>query len=147
MGVTKALFYTDKYYFLDNFSAFSIIWKGKIWPTVEHAYQAEKFTNKKIRKRILEARSPLESKNIAHEEEVLPFVRENWESCKVEVMRQLLRSKIEQHPYIQRKLLETENLLLVENSPTDSFWGRGKNWKGKNTLGKLWMELREECKK
>jgi ribA/ribD-fused uncharacterized protein len=59
-------------------------------------------------------------------------------------MTVIVRAKHDQHEYIQRKLLETGNAELIENSPTDSFWGRGPDWKGRNELGKIWMRLRQE---
>jgi predicted NAD-dependent protein-ADP-ribosyltransferase YbiA (DUF1768 family) len=35
-------------------------------------------------------------------------------------------------------------LELIEDSPVDSFWGRGPDHKGKNHLGKLWMKIQKE---
>ena len=43
-------------------------------------------------------------------------------------------------------LLDTKDAELVENSPIDSYWGRGKDWNGENKLGKMLMKLREEIK-
>ena len=40
-------FYMGKYDVLDNFSALSVYSNGFLWPTLEHAYQAEKFTDSK----------------------------------------------------------------------------------------------------
>ena len=62
-------------------------------------------------------------------------------------MEELLRLKVEQNPYVKQKLLQTEEYLIVEDSPKDSFWGWGPNRDGENNLGKLWMKLREEIKK
>ena len=42
-----------------------------------------------------------------------------------------------QHPYVKKKLIETGNYILVEDSPTDSFWGCGPNRDGTNMLGVL----------
>ena len=44
-----------------------------------------------------------------------------------------------------RALLEsTGSKLLVENSPKDSYWGCGADGKGKNMLGQVLMEIREQ---
>jgi predicted NAD-dependent protein-ADP-ribosyltransferase YbiA (DUF1768 family) len=48
--------------------------------------------------------------------------------------------------YVQKKILETGDRELVENSPRDSFWGWGLNKDGENHLGKIWIKLREELK-
>ena len=61
-------------------------------------------------------------------------------------MEDICRYKLEQHPYIQKKLLETGDLLIVEDLPKDSFWGWGPNRDGENQLGKIWMRLRDELK-
>mgnify|MGYP002520092451 CR=1 FL=1 len=59
-------------------------------------------------------------------------------------MEDLLRLKLEQNPYVKKKLLQTGDYLIVEDSPKDDFWGWGPNRDGNNQLGKLWMKLREE---
>jgi predicted NAD-dependent protein-ADP-ribosyltransferase YbiA (DUF1768 family) len=61
-------------------------------------------------------------------------------------MRHILRLKVAQHEYVKRKLLETGNRRLIEDSWRDDYWGWGPNKDGQNVLGKLWMELREELK-
>ena len=43
-----------------------------------------------------------------------------------------------------KKLLETKDYPIVEDSPKDDYWGWGSDRNGENNLGKLWMELREE---
>ncbi len=62
-------------------------------------------------------------------------------------MEQLLRLKLEQNPYVKRKLLQTKNYMICEDSPKDAFWGIGPNRDGQNQLGKLWMKLRDELMK
>lgn len=138
----RILFYEGRWYFLSNFSSFAVEWRGEVWMTVEHAYQATKFTDETIRERIRCARSAHDSKKIAHEHQV--SVRPDWRAVKLLVMESILRAKHAQHPYVQRKLLETEPAEIVEDSPTDSFWGRGPDGKGENHLGRLWMKLRDE---
>lgn len=61
-------------------------------------------------------------------------------------MEELLRAKLEQNPYVKKKLLETKDYMIVEDSPKDSFWGWGNNRDGVNNLGKLWMKLRAEIR-
>ena len=61
-------------------------------------------------------------------------------------MEKILRCKIEQNPYVLKKLLETKDYAIVEDSPKDSYWGWGINRDGENQLGKIWMKLREEYK-
>ena len=72
--------------------------------------------------------------------------RPDWNEVKLGIMEELLRLKIEQNPYVKKKLLQTEDYLIVEDSPKDAFWGWGPNRDGENQLGKLWMKLRDEIK-
>lgn len=139
-------FYPREFYPCDNFSAFQVEYGGVIWPTSEHLYQAAHFfeTDPYLIDQILHARSPHEAYQIANAHADQEF--ENWDDIKVDVMEAICRLKLEQHPYVRQKLLETGDLLIVEDSPKDAFWGWGPNKDGRNELGKIWMRLREELR-
>lgn len=139
----KVLFYEGKYYMFSNFSSFAVGWKGVLMMTSEHAYQSEKFLDHpEIYELIVNARSAHDAKQIAKEHKHLR--RSDWDKVKLEIMEKIVRAKHAQHPFIQKRLLETEEMLMVENSPKDSFWGRGPDWEGENHLGKIWMKIRQE---
>lgn len=139
-------FYTREFFCLDNFSAFIFEYEGRRYPTVEHAYQAYKFltTDMDIFTEVLESNSPGVAKAIAHKH--LDLVRSDWEEIKVPLMESLLRAKMEQNPYVKKKLLETKDVTICEDSPDDYFWGIGRDGSGENTLGKLWMKIREDIR-
>jgi predicted NAD-dependent protein-ADP-ribosyltransferase YbiA (DUF1768 family) len=61
-------------------------------------------------------------------------------------MERILRAKLDQHPHIKKKLIETGNRDIIEASKDDEFWGWGPNKTGQNNHGKIWMKLREELK-
>ncbi len=138
----RVLFYEGKWYFFSNFSSFSVVWRDTQWMTSEHAYQAAKFDDQNITTKVRDALSAHDSKKIAraHSGEVM----KNWNEIKLEITEEIIRAKLEQHPYIRQKLLETGNAEIVEDSHSDSFWGRGEDWRGRNHLGKIWMKLRSE---
>lgn len=137
-------FYEKEYYMLSNFSAFAISWNGKLYATSEHIYQAEKFEDETIREMIRESLSPYDTKRIAHTHK--QHYKENWEGTKRAVMKRILQEKVKQHSYIKEKLLLSGTREIIEDSPSDSFWGSRSDGKGENTLGKLWMEIREELR-
>lgn len=142
---TQVFFYEQDFYVLSNFSAFNLKWKQFTYPTSEHAYQCEKFdqgdgSSSLLRSDIRNAPSAHEAFKIAEQHRTAR--RPDWDAVKVDVMRNILRAKAEQHEYVRRKLLQTGDRELVENSWRDSFWGWGPNRDGQNTLGKLWMEIR-----
>lgn len=138
------LFYEGEHYMFSNFSAFAIKKDGEFWMTAEHLYQAEKFTDRRFRNEIQWATSAHAAKMMARIHPELK--RPDWDEQKLSVMERILRLKIDQHPYVRQKLIETGDCTMVEDSPKDSFWGRGEDWKGKNHLGRLWMKIREEIR-
>jgi ribA/ribD-fused uncharacterized protein len=138
-------FYTPKFYVLNNFSAHAIEFRGKLYPTCEHAYQALKCTDSAGQEAIRNARSPLQAKILANET-YRTAKDPNWDSKKVAVVEEILRTKLAQHSEARDALRESGNDEIVEDSPTDYFWGEGADGSGQNVLGKLWMKLRNESK-
>jgi putative DNA methylase len=80
-----------------------------------------------------------------------PYRRESrpdWDEVRVQVMRWCLRVKLAQNPRFGELLRKTGDRPIVEESARDAFWGalpRGEETlTGRNILGRLLMELREE---
>lgn len=142
----QVFFYEQEFYVLSNFSAFDVIWKGNRFRTSEAAYHWEKFPSyPDIQFKILDARSAHQALKIA--EAFKDNRRSDWDAVKVAIMKEILREKVLQHDYVRKKLLETGDRELIENSWRDAEWGWGPDRNGKNLLGKLWMEIREELRK
>jgi ribA/ribD-fused uncharacterized protein len=132
----------DEFYPLSNFSAFSIEYKGKLWQTAEHAYQAASFFDEDIQTLIANARSAHEARVLGQKYKAQR--REDWATAKVTVMEEVFRAKLDQHEYAREKLLASGNRDIIKNVPDDSFWGWGADKKGENRMGKLWVQLRNE---
>ncbi len=142
---THVFFYEQEFYVLSNFSAFTLQWKGHRFDTSEAAYHWEKFPNyPHIQELILKAISAHEAFKIAEKHKT--YYRHDWNVVKIDIMREILLAKAHQHEYVRRKLLETGDRILVEDSWRDDFWGWGKDQKGQNRLGTLWMEVRAEIR-
>lgn len=73
-------------------------------------------------------------------------LRPDWEEVKDEVMLQALRMKFSQNPEITRELLATGDAILIEHTRNDDYWADGGDGSGKNKLGILLMQVREELK-
>lgn len=128
--------------FLSNFFESSIWINGERYPSVEHAYQAAKAGDEVTKKMIREAKTPGIAKKLGQSCQ-LPY---DWDNKKVAVMRELVREKFK-NPLLRSLLLATGDAELIEgNTRNDCFWGvcRGS---GQNWLGKILMEVREECKR
>ena len=143
---TQVFFYEQDFYVLSNFSAFTLLWEGEPFYTSEAAYHWEKFRSTDIAtaNNVRFARSAHEAFKLAEHNKHLR--RSDWDDVKVDIMRDILRAKADQHEYVRRKLLATGDRELVEDSWRDDFWGWGPNRDGKNMLGKLWMEVRAELR-
>jgi ribA/ribD-fused uncharacterized protein len=142
-----AAFYPREFYPLCNFSSFQIEWRGRLWPTSEHAYQASHFfeTAPELAEQIFNVRSAHGAYKIAKANgDKAP---KNWEEIQESVMLDICRHKLQQHEYVRQKLLDTGTEQIVEDSPKDSFWGWGPDRKGRNALGEIWMQLRDELRK
>lgn len=136
-------FYTPDFYVFNNFSAHAIEFRGRLFPTAEHAYQAAKCTDRQGQDAIRTARSPLQAKALANE--TYRAARDpGWEARKVGVVEEILRAKVAQHPEAREALRRTGREEIVEDSPTDFFWGAGADGSGQNVLGRLWMKIRDE---
>ena len=139
---TEVLFYEQEFYVLSNFSSFAVEVDGKLFPTSEHAYHYAKFKGHAgIAKQILEARSAHQALTLSREYKEL-INADWWAQNKVPIMLNILRHKANQHEYVRRKLLETGDRRLVEDSWRDDFWGWGPNKDGLNMLGVLWEQVR-----
>jgi len=109
-----------------------------VFKTVEHAYQAAKTYSIDDRMKIANADTPGQAKRLGRKANV----RSDWESVKVGVMRGLLIQKFSD-VNLRKKLLATGKQELIEgNEWGDLFWGVCKG-NGKNILGKLLMEIRD----
>jgi len=96
-----------------------------------------------------------EIRNQSTPREAFSFARQNnqlkrldWEDTKEEVMLQALRAKFRQHKELHDLLLGTNNRKLVEHTVNDSYWGDGGgNNQGRNRLGALLIQVRDELRK
>lgn len=132
---------TADYFEFSNFSPHGFQFDGMHWPTAEHYFQAQKFPSQPAyQEKIRVARSPKDAKALGRSRKVP--LRPDWEQVKDEVMRRALRAKFLAHPELAAALLATGTRVLVENAPSDEYWGCGRTGTGKNRLGCLLMELR-----
>ena len=149
-------FFRGYKYVLSNFFRFDLKFEGQRYHSVEQAYQAKKATvygDEDAKRRIMfttnAGKAWLIGKDIK--------VNDDWPQMRVEVMKELLKAKLEQCPTYYRKLLSCRGL-IVEAVPNQLFWSAGMEkeelvklsrdqWPGENKLGKLHMKLRDQIRK
>ena len=136
----------EPYYEFTNFYPCRVIIDGKIWPTTEHYFQAQKFVGTPYLEKIRKLPSPRDAFQISRDPQVSRWRRADWESVKDEVMLKALRVKFSDSVHLRDVLRGTGEKELVEHTSNDSYWGDGGNGTGQNKLGKLLMEVRKELK-
>jgi hypothetical protein len=137
----------DPYGCFSNFSPHNIYLLGQDWMTVEHYYQAQKFVgteDEALIPAIASAKTPMEAATLGRDR--TRRIRPDWEQVKTQVMREAVLTKFQNHLEIQSILLSTGDCPIVEDSPTDYYWGCGVEKTGQNHLGKILMSVRQEIR-
>jgi N-glycosidase YbiA len=142
-GKKQILFYGRKneYGWMSNFERAPQIVDGLEYQTNEHYYQATKANSEVFRKWIADAPNPfaaMKAGRALRPEEMT----DNWEDIKFDIMLKGLLAKYSQNPDLKQKLLDTGDMDIHEDSPTDMIWGI----RGKDMLGKLIMKVRSELR-
>jgi len=133
--------FVDEYRFLSNFYEMPFFVDNIMYKTVEHFYQSQKTHNNKEKKRIIEAHSPFFAKKYG----MCCTLRKDWEDVKTDVMYKGLCAKFSQNSVLCVWLRNTEDTRLVEyNHWGDTYWGVDFELGGKNVLGRLLMDIRQD---
>ena len=144
------------YGWLGNMSPYPVEYEGKYYRTTEALFQCMRFEGyPEVQKIIMAQKSPMGAKMKAKKFRRELGVKINMgDEADLERMRICLRLKINQHNNLKEMLLLTGDSIIIEDSskrPNESglIWGAALidgEWVGKNVLGKLWMNLREELR-
>ncbi|WP_437553485.1 NADAR family protein [Sorangium sp. So ce367] len=128
-----------------NFSRHPVTLKGKVWPTSEHYFQAQKFPGTEHEEVIRNAPGPGEAARMGRQRS--RPLRPDWEQVKDDVMREVVLAKFTQHEDLRRALLDTGDAELVEHTANDAYWADGGDGSGRNMLGIILMEVRAQLRR
>lgn len=139
-------FYTARgqYGFLSNFAPYGVEFEGQWFPTAEHYYQAQKYAGTLVAEQIRTAATPKEAYRLGRSSQ--SALRADWEDVKEKIMLTVLRRKFTMHQELGKQLLATGEEELIENAVINAYWGCGANGKGRNRLGQLLMQVRDELR-
>jgi N-glycosidase YbiA len=144
MGVIHFYSTKDEHGFFSNFAAYPIVLGGKTWPTSEHYFQAQKFAGTEHEEAIRLAPSPMIAARMGRDRK--RPLRPDWEAAKDGIMHEAVRAKFTQHPDLRAALLATGDATIVERTERDRYWGDGGDGRGRNRLGQILMQVREELR-
>lgn len=155
---THLFFYKTKESY-SNFYKTSFSYKGHTFETSEQAFmwcKAIHFNDMNTANALLEmGDDPMGAKMLGRM--VQGYDEYTWDSVREQYMYEVCLEKYKQNADIRQQILDTGDLHLVEASPTDKIWGIGldekspdiyieSKWKGRNLLGKVLMQVREQIK-
>jgi len=135
--------FQGEFRWLSNFTKCHIHLDGRDFCSVEHAYMSAKSDDNNWKDFCETTESAGLVKKASRNIELI----DNWDDIKVEIMKDCINQKFN-HPLLKEKLLATGDQHIQEgNMWGDKFWGVClKTNKGKNMLGKLIMEKRDELR-
>jgi ribA/ribD-fused uncharacterized protein len=156
-------FYDDagpgsNYEFANFFSCPALIIDGVSWPTTEHYFQAQRFTDPRAQEFIRNCATPraafecvrggnLEFNAFRNADPSFGDQDAAWHAKKPQVMYKALCAKFRQNPRFWELLNGTGNQVLVEDAGgRDPYWGNGPAGHGTNVLGLLLMQVRQELR-
>jgi len=135
--------FKGEYAWLSNFAEAKTLWDDKIYPTVEHAYQAAKTLDENQRETIRLSPTPGKAKRLGRK----VTLRDNWDGLKTTVIMELTYRKFKD-PVLCQLLIDTGDATLVEgNTWHDNYWGnctciKCQHKPGENMLGHVIMGVR-----
>ena len=144
MSVINFYSVSGEYGCFSNFSPHPITLKGRTWPTSEHYFQAQKFAGTPDEEEVRLAKSPMIAARMGRSRK--RPLRKDWESVKDSIMHEAVLAKFTQHADLREILLATGDATIVEHTENDAYWGDGGDGSGKNRLGQILMEVREELR-
>lgn len=139
--------FNDQYSFLSNFYLADIKYKGHVYKSAEHLYQALKCLNERDREKIRNASTPRAAKILGR----FIMMRPEWERRKALIMEKVLRMKFRKNK-LRRMLRETgEKELAQYNFWHDKYWSictcTTCKRSGLNLMGVILMKIRSEINK
>lgn len=132
---------------LSNYYDCTVFFDGRTYLSSEAAFQSMKTTDSSIRDKFSNL-TPDESKALGRKVKLRP----DWETVKVDIMRDIVLAKFSQNQDCKDELLKTKGYNLVEDTTGwhDCVWGRCYcrmcRGVGENHLGKILTSIREELK-
>jgi len=138
MQVPKETF--DKYF--SCFSQHLLEFNGVEYKTAEHAYHSQRYSDEAILAEIREAPTARDAWVVS--QKYKDQQKSDFSLNKRSVMKEILLAKVAQHADVKGALLQTDGAEIAKEEPKDAYWGTGLDGQGRNELGKLWMEVRNE---
>lgn len=134
----------DSTHLLSTVSPHPLELDGETWPSAEHYFEAQL------------ARTPARAEAIKQAANAERAYRlgniwwqrkcEGWKQKRRVMMTRALYTKVQMYPVVREELMATGDRLILETSAYDHYWGIGRDQRGENMLGKVWMDIRAKLR-
>ncbi|WP_370981053.1 NADAR family protein [Agaribacterium sp. ZY112] len=129
---------------LSSCSAHPIVLEDKNWLTCEHYFSSKILRSASLAHKVENTHSALAAAELA-----APWYRfkiRDYKKLRAVLMTRALYTKVQMYDEVKEALLATGDELLLETSLYDYYWGVGRDGRGLNTMGKVWMDIRSKLK-
>lgn len=122
----------------------SIQLEGQEWPSAEHYVHAMLAGNARLAKATKEAETALDAYKLNK-----PWYRpkkKGWKTQRRIYMTRAIYTLVQMYSDVREYLLDTGDQKISETSLYDHYWGVGRDWRGDNTVGVVWMDVRNKIR-
>lgn len=167
----------EEFGWLSNMHASLVRYEGVLYPTAEHLFQYMRYdqlkptvlfdrklqrevqvTKEGIRDEILSQPAPMIAKRVAKRfRKLIENDDDKSKEHDCRIMKKVLGLKLAYNPDMFRKLISIREDMIIEDATNRvqkgkvDFWGAALQedgtWVGDNTLGKIWMQMRDDLRK
>ena len=135
---------TDENNLLSSCSPHPILLDDRLWPTVEHYFQAAQFVDEGLKQQISEEANLVSVKKLG--KSWFKKRIDNWKNIRKIYMTRGIYTKCHAHETVRQALLDTGDQYIVENSLYDYYWGAGRDLRGDNQFGQVLMDVRSKLR-
>jgi len=121
-------------------SPYSFHLDDQLWPTIEHYYQAMKYTGDDNRNLVRCAPTAEKAKLLGNAK--FRKKRKDLKQVKTVLMTRAVYTQAKTYSIIADRIINTGEAKLVENSQYDYYWGCGRDHRGDNNYGQVLMNVR-----
>lgn len=114
------------------------------WQSPEHYVCSKLAGNTRLAKEIAMAPTAEQASKM-----IKPWYRlkvKGWRNLRRLYMTRALFTEVQMYEEVKTYLLETEDQLIAESSQYDHYWGVGRDWRGENMMGHVWMDIRKKLR-
>lgn len=127
---------------LSTCSAHPIVLEDKNWLTCEHYFQAKSVRSASLAKKIENAATGRQAHDLAKPWYCRKVA--DYKKIRRVLMTRALYTKVQMYAEVKEALLASTDELMIETSLYDYYWGIGRDQRGENHIGHIWMEIRKK---